>query len=290
LHGIDGGTNLVKPILLLTLVLAAGGAARAADPPSWVEPMKKVHARFKGTPGTFAQFGDSITVTMAYWAPLAGTPKNMDPDMAKAHDLVKKYMKPDCWSKWKGSDFGSTGSMTIRWAHDNVDKWLAKHNPETVLIMFGTNDLGQLQLKEYEEKTKDVVERCLKNGTVVILSTIPPRSGQLEKARTFAEAVRRIAKDQQVPLVDYFDEVLKRRPDDWDGALPKFKDVAKDVYQVPTLIAGDGVHPSNPAKFQDYSAEGLKSNGYVLRNYLSLMSYGEVIRRVLQLEKQPPRR
>jgi lysophospholipase L1-like esterase len=191
-------------------------------------------------------------------------------------------MKPDCWAKWKGPDFGSNGSMTIRWAHDNVDKWLTKHSPETVLIMFGTNDLGQLQLKEYEEKTRDVVQRCLKNGTVVILSTIPPRSGQLDKAKTFAEAVRKIAKEEKVPLVDYFAEVLKRRPDDWDGALPKFKEAGKDVYQVPTLISGDGVHPSNPAKFQDYSEESLKSNGYVLRNYLGLMAYAEVVRQVLQ--------
>src|SRR5262245_28715353 len=228
--------HAISCVLLLSGLFTT---VQAADAPYWVEPMKKVHANFKGTPGTLAQFGDSITVTMAYWAPLAGTPKNMSPDMAKSHELVKKYMKPDCWNKWKGPDFGNTGSMTIRWAHDNVDKWLLKHNPETVLIMFGTNDLGPLQLKEYEQKTREVVERCLKNGTVVILSTIPPRSGQLDKSRTFAEAVRKIAKDQKVPLVDYFDEIVKRRPDDWDGALPKFKEGLKDVYQVPTLISGD---------------------------------------------------
>lgn len=271
----------VALLCLLTMGTARAPVA-AANAPDWVEPMKKVHAGFKGTPGTFAQFGDSITVTMAYWAPLAYGPKNLSPEATKAHELVKKYMKPECWAKWKGPDFGSNGSMTIRWAHDNVDKWLAKHNPETVLIMFGTNDLGQLQLKEYEDKTRDVVERCLKNGTVVILSTLPPRSGQLDKAKTFAEAARKIAKEEKVPLVDYYAEVLKRRPEDWDGAAAKFKDVAKDVYQVPTLICGDGVHPSNPAKFQDYSEESLKSNGYVLRNYLGLMAYAEVIRQVLQ--------
>jgi lysophospholipase L1-like esterase len=272
-------------LLFLAALAAPPTVARAADAPDWAERMKKVHAQFKGTPGTLAQFGDSITVTMAYWAPLAYGPKNLDPEAAKAHELVKKYMKPDCWAKWKGPDFGSNGSMTIRWAHDNVDKWLGKHNPETVLIMFGTNDLSQLQLKEYEDKTRDVVQRCLKNGTVVIVSTIPPRSGQLDKAKTFADAVRKIAKEEKVPLVDYLAEVLKRRPDDWDGAMAKFKEAGKDVYQVPTLIAGDGVHPSNPAKFQDYSEESLKSNGYVLRNYLGLLAYAEVIRQVLQPAK-----
>ena len=61
--------------------------------------MKKVHAKFKGTEGTFAQFGDSITVTMAYWAPLQNAPKNASPQAAKAHELVKGYMKPQCWRR-----------------------------------------------------------------------------------------------------------------------------------------------------------------------------------------------
>src|SRR5262249_607208 len=154
--------------------------------------MKQVHARFKGTPGTFALFGDSITVSLAFWSPLAGEPKGMSPTMAKAHGLVKAHMKPECWSKWRGPEFGNQGSMTIRWAHANVDKWLKKLNPEVALIMFGTNDLGQVPAKEYEEKTRTVVERCLENGTVVILSTIPPRSGRLEQSRQFADIVRKI--------------------------------------------------------------------------------------------------
>src|SRR6185503_4484532 len=124
-----------------------------------------------------------------YWAPLAGSPKNMSAEMERAHRLVKRHQIPDCWRNWKGPDFGNNGSMTIRWAHENVDAWLKKHNPEAVLIMFGTNDLGQLGLKEYEEKTREVVRRCLDNGSVVILTTIPPRSGQLDKSRQFADAV-----------------------------------------------------------------------------------------------------
>ena len=267
-------------------VLAAAAAPRADAVPDWVEPMKAVRARFTGRPGTFACFGDSITVSMAFWAPLRGEPKNMPPEMAEAHALVKSYMEPDCWAKWKGPAYGNTGAMTIRWAHENVDKWLKQHNPEVALIMFGTNDLGQLDLKEYEEKTRAVVDRCLANGTIVILSTIPPRSGQLDKARQFADAVRRVARDKRVPLVDYFAEILKRRPDDWDGTLPQFKGTPGDEYQVPTLLARDGVHPSNPRTHQDYSAESLRSNGYALRNYLTLLAYADVIRRVVPADER----
>jgi lysophospholipase L1-like esterase len=272
--------------MLLTAALFAlpSAAAQADDAPSWTAPMKQVRAHFTGTPGTLALFGDSITVSLAFWAPLRGEPKVMSDDMAVAHALVKAYLKPECWDKWRGPKYGNNGSMTIRWAHDNVAKWLKDHNPEVAVILFGTNDLGALAVKEYEQKMAEVVDRCLKNGTVVILTTPPPRSGLLEKSKQFAEAVRRVAKDKQVPLIDYHAEILKRRPDDWDGTLPQFKDLKGSEYEVPTLIARDGVHPSNPRAHQDYSAESLRRNGYALRSYLTLLAYAEVIRQVLPAE------
>jgi lysophospholipase L1-like esterase len=273
---------------LLALVLAA-----QADEPvpakRTAAAMKKVRARFTGTPGTLALFGDSITVSMAFWAGLRGEPKHMSADMAAAHALVKEYLRPECWDRWRGPKYGNNGSMTIRWAHDNVDRWLKDLNPEVAVILFGTNDLGALDVKEHEQKTAEVVERCLKNGTVVILTTPPPRSGLLEKSKVFAEAVRRVARAKQVPLIDYHAEILKRRPDDWDGALPKFKDVKGSEYEVPTLIARDGVHPSNPRAYQDYSEESLSRNGYALRSYLTLLAYADVIRNVLRPKGEPPR-
>jgi lysophospholipase L1-like esterase len=241
--------------------------------------MKEVHARFNGPKGTFAQFGDSITVTMAFWAPLPYIRKNASPAMEKAFQLVQGYQRPECWRDWKGPEYGSEGGMTIRWAQENVDRWLQKLHPETALIMFGTNDLHALELEEYQTKVRAVVQKCLDHGTVVILSTIPPRSGFAEKAATFAEAVREIARDLKVPLVDFHAEVLKRRPDDWDGAMEKFS--PWEGYDVPTLLARDGVHPSHPKEYQgDYSEEALKCCGYSLRNYLVLMKYAEVVEAV----------
>jgi hypothetical protein len=270
-------------VLLGVLGLFAGSAAaEEKDTKYWIEPMQKVHARFTGKQGTFAQFGDSITVTMAFWAPLRGQPRGMSKALAQAHARVKGYMLAECWDKWKGAEYGSEGGMTIRWADENIEKWLKQLNPETALIMFGTNDLGQLEQKEYEEKTRTAVERCLKNGTVVILSTIPPRSGLLDKSRQFADTVRKLGRELKVPVADYQEAILKRRPKDWDGALPEFKDTPGDEYQVPTLIARDGVHPSNPSQYQDYSEDSLKHNGYGLRNAVTLPAYAAVIEKVLQ--------
>ncbi|MGQ9574838.1 MAG: SGNH/GDSL hydrolase family protein [Thermoguttaceae bacterium] len=289
--GIARGLRTVGAACLGMGLLAAAAASRAGPPlpgDYWVQPMRKVHARFTGRPGSFAQFGDSITVSRAFWFGLQHQRKNAPPEMDRAYELVSKYMLPECWD-WKGPQYGSEGGMTIRWAHQNVDTWLSRLNPEVALIMFGTNDLGMLDLEEYEAKTRQVVQKCLDRGTVVILSTIPPRHGQADKAAQFAEAVRRIARQLKVPLCDYHAEILKRRPDDWDGTLEKFKHLPGDEYNVPTLISRDGVHPSNPRKYAgDYSAEALRCSGYGLRSYLALLKYAEVIREVLAPKKTRP--
>jgi lysophospholipase L1-like esterase len=174
--------------------------------------------------------------------------------------------------------------MTIRWAHENLDAWLDKLNPEVAVIMFGTNDLTELELDEYAARSRDVVARCLARGTVVILTTIPPRHDLADRSAEFAEAARSIARDLKVPLIDYHAEILKRRPDDWDGALEKFRDVPGDEYNVPTLISRDGVHPSNPQDYRDFSEESLSRNGYALRSALTLQAYADVIRQVLKRE------
>jgi lysophospholipase L1-like esterase len=264
------------------LVLAAGpAAAEEKKAPDWVAPMRKAHAKFTGTPGTLALFGDSITVSMAFWAGLPHTRRNMPPEGEAAYKLVSSYMKKEGWTG-RGARFGNEGGMTVRWAYDNVDAWLKRLNPETAVIMFGTNDLGSVPLGEYEKKLRAVVRKCVANGTVPIVTTIPPRSGLLERSKQFAEAARRVAREEKVPLCDYFAECLKRRPDDWDGALPKFKGLA--TYEAPTVISRDGVHPSNPRKYNgDYSAEGLRSNGFVLRNWVTLLAYAEVIREVYRV-------
>lgn len=242
----------------------------------WVENMRQVHARFRGQKGTFAHFGDSITVTMAFWAPLLYERKNAPAEMQQAFAGVKDYMQPQCWRDWKGPEYGNEGGQTIRWANDNIDAWLKKLNPEVALIMFGTNDLHSLPVTEYRDKMRNVIQKCLDNGTVVILSTIPPRHGYDEKAATFVSVLRDIAREMKVPLTDYYAAILQRRPTDWDGALDKFQ--AYQGYDVPTLISRDGVHPSLPKQYAgDYSPEALSNNGFSLRNYLVLTKYAEVV-------------
>jgi len=267
----------------VTLIVLTFSQARAAENatrrPAWVEPMTAVHARFTGEKGTFAHFGDSITVTMAFWTPLSHSVRNAPEQMERALRQVKGHLRSKCWQGWKGPQFGNEGGRTARWACENAADWLKRMNPETALIMFGTNDLGAVSVAEYGHQIRTLVQMCLDNGTVVILSTIPPRHGFVEKAAAYAQAVRDIAREKNVPLVHFHAEILKRRPRDWDGAEEQF--AAYTGYNVPTLLARDGVHPSHPQKYQnDYSEEALGRCGFSLRNYLVLLEYAEVIEKL----------
>ena len=273
-------------IVLLAAVSLQSPFAQAAEQSAWAPAMKKVHANFKGKRGTFAHFGDSITYSMAFWSSLQWKPAKALDGLEQSRQRVMKYMVKDCWRGWKGAAYGNYSGKTVAWANSNADRWLKKLNPQVVLIMFGTNDLGGVSVEKYEAGLRKLVAKCLANGSVVILSTIPPRSGRETKAAAYAKVARKLAKELSVPLSDFHAEILKRRGDDWNGAADKFK--GYKTYEVPTLIARDGVHPSNPAKWgRDFSAEGLRHNGFNLRSYLTLKAYVEVIETVLATADKP---
>jgi hypothetical protein len=260
---------------------------KLAPPPGdyWVEPMRKVHARFKGTAGTLSQYGDSITVTMAFLAPYGWSKKidakNMAPDVRRQARLVEGYADLTLWRTWKGGQWGNTGMMMSNWLADNIDTWQKKMNAEAAVIMFGTNDIGRIWPPGYTENMAAALRRMMADGTVPILTSIPPchRDGHYE----YWLAALSIARGLKVPLIDYYAEIVRRRPDDWDGRLEKFREYRKDVYSVPTLVAADGTHPSHPkATRNDFSEAALNQNGFVLRNYMTVRAYADLIEKVLQ--------
>jgi len=256
--------------ILAGLVCALAVPAEEAEP--WVEPMKAVYAKFAGQAGTVAQFGDSITITMAFFVPLQERIKNLPAGLEEAQAWARKYVQGRCWRGWKGPEFGNEGRTTTAWALQNMDGWLKKLNPEVALVMWGTNDTYQgPKPPQYTENLRAIVQKCLDNGTVPILYTIPPKGDQAgnqkatQQVETFVEAARTVAAEKKIPLIDFYKEIMTRQPTDF----------AK------TLL-GDGLHPSYPSQYQnDFSEEGLKNSGYTLRNYLTLKRYYEVYQKVL---------
>jgi len=271
------GPNRVAPPMTVKL----------APPPGdyWVEPMRKVYAKFKGKKGTLAQYGDSITVSMAYLAGLSYgkgiVRKNMTPEVRKEMDLVQTYSDRKLWRAWKGGGWGNTGNMMSNWLFGGVDRWQKKMQPECATIMFGTNDIGRIWPPQYTENMAASLRRMMRDGTVPMLNSIPPchRGGH----REYWLAALSIAHGLKVPLIDYYAETMKRRPDDWNGRLKKFADAGFKGYGVPTIVAGDGTHPSNPKEHKgDWSEKALSCSGFGLRDYMTLRMYYQVITKVFQ--------
>ena len=111
------------------------------------------------------------------------------------------------------------------------------------------------------EKAVDLI---LGQGAVCILSTIPPHPGKPELAKSYNDELRKLAKDRGLPLIDYEQEILKRRPDDWNGTLLGKNDVH------PTADQGGATPHSAP------TAENLRNSGYLLRGWLSVEKIAEV--------------
>ncbi|WP_157898562.1 SGNH/GDSL hydrolase family protein [Luteitalea pratensis] len=252
------------------------GAQDTAAEPTWARNARAIHGSFTGPPGTLALFGDSITESLAFWAPLAEERKPAPPNIEAAFARVKARLRPECWSEWRGEAFGNASKTTVAWARQNVDRWLETLKPEVALIMFGSNDLPDRDQRGYRIALVAVAEACIKRGTVPIVSTVPPRSGLAAEAAAFSQNVRVVARELDVPLIDYHAEILARRPLDWDGTTAAAP--GGDPYEVLTLISGDGVHPSNPARyFKDYSDEALRISGFGLRTAQALLVYDAVI-------------
>jgi hypothetical protein len=274
----------------------------------WVQPMVQVRQLYQDTDGptqgTISRFGDSISVSKAYFCPLEWSISNTTPQSQAAVDWIHGWMRSDCWD-WQddgvyylhGCEGGTTSSWPLGSAtgwpgavggERKVDYWLRNDNPEIAVIMWGTNDLSSgLTPAQYKANLLQVVLACKANGTIPLLTTAPPRHnydngtvGNQQRAADFAQAVRDLAVEELVPLIEYHDECTTRNPHDppnstWDGADPMWS--AYSGYEVPTSISRDGVHPSNySAGRSNFSEYGLDVNGFNLRNYMTLMGCQEV--------------
>lgn len=243
--------------------------ATAAEKPDWVEPMRKVHAKFDGESHYVAQLGDSITTSLAFWSPLGwDDPEQYLPD----DDGLPKKPQGQRWREVilgvrdKGTAHGNEGGWRVGNVLAVIDKVLKEKRPETAVIMIGTNDVRGNRVPEgYAAGVANIVDKCLAVHCVPMLTTIPPMRGH-DKAVDEANAIiKKIAAEKQIPLIDYHAAILKRRPGDtWDK----------------TLISDDGVHPS-AHKTNDYSEENLAKDGYALRNWVTFLKYREVYFHVL---------
>ena len=253
----------------LTIAVLAVTAAGAAEKPAWCEAMRAVHATFHGTPGYIAQFGDSITYSMAFWSPLGWD----DPEKYLIQD--DGLLRRPATARWrdiikgtrdKGPECGNYSGWRVENVLGVIDGVLARRKPEAAIIMIGTNDISGGQVPaSYRPGLEKIVQKCLDAGCVPILNTIPPRRDGTAAVAEANRIIRDVARQKQVPLADYYAECLRLRPgNSWAG----------------TIISEDGVHPT-AGKTNDYSEANLKVSGYALRNWLNFLAVRELYFRVL---------
>ncbi len=281
-------------LLLIAMVLAHAPLrcpAMAAEPlpQEWkyATAMKKAAAEFKGREGVVLHVGDSITHANPYgqWANYGEGRSDEDKTLLTWMHAGKND-DSDGWYLARfdvpnaGRSHTAAGGLRAdellaggRAGLPSIAEMLKKYQPQMVVLMIGTNDASQgRSVEDYAKDVAAATKLILAAHAIPILSTIPPHIGRPELTQSYNQSLRKWAREQQLPLIDYEREILKRRPDDWNG----------------TLLSKDDVHPTagtggeNGVKASSApTAENLKSSGYLLRGWLSVKKIGEVKRTVL---------
>src|SRR5208283_2557951 len=137
--------SALSPASFLFTLSAFTVAAVAVDKPYWLDPMKAVHEGFRGNRGYIAQFGDSITYSMAFWTPIGwdepdayltkddGMPKR--PKDKRWRDTIKGF-------RAKGGEQGNYSGWRVGDVLGVIDTVLKREQPEAAIIMIGTNDVS----------------------------------------------------------------------------------------------------------------------------------------------------
>ncbi len=274
----------------LALGLLAACVLSAAEPPQplpqahdYAAAMKRVSVKFKGRPGVVLHIGDSITYASPYgaWARY-GAGKTDDDKAVLGWMHTGKDNDSDGWWLCRVDLPGGrshTACSGIRFDQmlaggksqmPSLARIIEQHRPQIVVLMLGTNDTSAgRKVEDVRRDLEQAIELLINAGVIPIVSTIPPHVGKPELGRAVSTAIRAVAKEKQLPLIDYEQEILTRRPDDWNGTLMNKGDVHPSASHAGTTPA------SAP------TSENLKNSGYLLRSWLSVRKIAEVRRTVL---------
>ena len=213
----------------------------------------------------------------------------------------------DANGRWARSGAGRTADDldTILWMHAdsyNIDNgWFYSSNGTTAMggadwgwgfvdMIYTDPSLNDAQFAVLMFNSTDInfVENRLNEfiavGIVPVVSTIPPRTNldsYVNISIPYNIALRALAEKLHLPIIDYEEEILLRRPDGtWED----------------TLIGPDGVHPSSASGLYDAESnpydpggdptthttgEALLYSGYLLRTWLTVQKIKEIKQKVV---------
>jgi hypothetical protein len=261
----------------------------------YVAPMKKVAARFKGKEGVVIHVGASDTIANPYttWARQG---KGKSPEDVE----VLKWMHTDAKDKTDGwwlcrqelvshRSYTSESGLESAWLFEGAEKvqgrWpgpplppLAKmlddYQPRMVVLEIGIYEAEkELPVADYRKNMGKALDLILERGAIPIPSTAPPIKAHLKASTDYNEALRGLARERGLPLIDIEQEILQRRPDDWYGTL---------MTRMHLTASRAGVNAGS-----EPTAENLRESGFLLRGWVTVRKIAEVKRRVLDEKDKP---
>jgi lysophospholipase L1-like esterase len=282
---------VIGAVLLVSAAYAAPAGAPAAEflgrKEGWdyAPAMRAVAKRFTGAPGVVLHLGDSITVASPYtaWAREGREGKTPQDEAVLHWSHCGERDDRDGWYLAShdlplGATFTAAGGVRADQylaggfkGLPSLDEMVRTYNPQVAIIMLGTNDACQERsAADYGADMERIVSRLLDNSTIVVLSTIPPIFFDAARAPAFNDAVWRIAEKHRLPVIDYYGEIVARRPGaTWNGTLLQHDDVHPTADRAGVTCTS----PPTPAN--------LRESGYLLRGWLSVRKLAEVKRRAI---------
>ncbi len=179
-----------------------------------------LRARAASTPDrqddVFAKVGDSITVSTSFLACFVTGPVDLG-GRAALMGTIDHFRTGDA----AGSDpfrrvslaagVGWSASRVLMGAPSPLESELGALRPRFASLMYGTNDVGFVDLDSYGRNMTAIVDAMLAAGTLPILSSIPPRDDDATadaRVPLFNALVRALAQSRGLPFVDYHRELL----------------------------------------------------------------------------------
>jgi hypothetical protein len=253
----------------------------------YIAPMKKVAGRFKGKEGMVIHVGASDTIANPYttWARLG---KGKAPE----DEAVLKWMHTNANNQTDGwwlcrkelvshRAYTAESGLQSSWLFKGgarglptLDKMLDDYRPQIVVLEIGIYEAEEERpLAEYRKNMARALDMILERGAIPVPTTCPPIKAHLKSSQAYNEALRELAKERGLPLIDMEQEILQRRPDDWYGTL---------MTRMHLTATRAGVSPAS-----EPTDRNLRESGFLLRGWVTVRKLAEVKRRVLDRKATP---
>ena len=208
-------TDAMRTAVLVMLgawLVLASGAACLADSVDRATGLSRTRAALspRGS-AKIVCFGDSITGIYYHTGGRRAWPEMLEIALRKACPQTDVTV----------INAGITSQTTVD-ALARIDKDVLRHKPQLVAVMFGMNDVVRVPLDTFANNLTEIVRQCRQIQAEVLLCTpnsvYDTKTRPVKKLVQYAEAVRRVGRENNVPVVDCYaayETVRARDPKEW---------------------------------------------------------------------------